>query len=100
MANAKKIVLVEGESDKSFFEAVCKILVLDTNIQVAPPRDTTLPIPIKFKEIHRSKAEVATWLAWQKKPGHGPYSALEDSCIDSNSAQFTQLASWLRQVFE
>ncbi|MET3139694.1 hypothetical protein AAKU61_004076 [Undibacterium sp. GrIS 1.2] len=222
MANAMKILLVEGESDKSFFEEVCELLKLDTKIQVAPPRDiggvhnskqgifkqlsillnqfadgtlthlavimdadyksehglgcqatisqmettlapfgfnlkrnsdpkmaglffthpdgfkdlgfwvmpnnrdegmledwikncvspseqtlfqhavattTALTAP-KFKEIHRSKAEVATWLAWQKTPGHGPYSALRESCIDPESAQFKQLASWLRLVFQ
>ena len=30
---------------------------------------SALPQPQKFKAIHRSKAEVATWLAWQKQPG-------------------------------
>ena len=28
-----------------------------------------LPSPPKFKALHRCKAEVATWLAWQKQPG-------------------------------
>ncbi len=30
-----------------------------------------LPKPLKFKEIHRSKVQVATWMAWQKIPGQG-----------------------------
>src|SRR5665648_119352 len=36
----------------------------------------------KFKPIHRSKAIVATWLAWQEKPGHGLYRIVEDNLID------------------
>lgn len=221
MSNGKNVLLVEGESDKSFFEAVCKLLNLTTKIQVAPPREiggqfnskqgvfdfvpellkqlpdgqltrlavivdadskkngsgfqstidkmvsivtpfgfglrpdanlqnagiffrhsdglsdigfwvmpnnrdegmledwikgcvstgeqalfqyaatitAALPAP-KFKEIHRSKAEVATWLAWQKKPGHGAYLALKEGSIDSECVQFKQLASWLTQIYK
>ncbi|CAN5896677.1 hypothetical protein BH11PSE12_BH11PSE12_33670 [soil metagenome] len=222
MADAKKIILVEGESDKSFFEEVCKVLKLDTKIRVAPPRDvggahnskegvfnhlsnivplldqgqlthlavvmdadykndgglgcqatinkmiaTLAPFgfslkknsdpkisglvfehndglnPIglwvmannhddgmledwmklcisasektlfqhavtitkalpqqNFKEIHRSKAEIATWLAWQAKPDRGAYYALSQGGFDSTSPAFQQLASWLRLVFQ
>ena len=55
--------------------------------------------PPKFKPIHRSKAEVATWLAWQKQPGHGLYRAVEDQLIDTNSALFKELRFWLNQVY-
>ena len=39
MDHSKKILLVEGDSDKSFFEKICKKLSLDTIVQVAPPKD-------------------------------------------------------------
>ena len=39
MANPKKVLLVEGESDKGFFEQICKLLALDTEIRVASPKD-------------------------------------------------------------
>ena len=39
MANAKKILLVEGDADKSFFQKICHNLSLDTSVQVAPPKD-------------------------------------------------------------
>lgn len=58
-----------------------------------------LPDP-KFKPIHRSKAEVATWLAWQKKPGHGAYLALKNGSIDSESPQFMSMAGWLTKIFQ
>lgn len=57
-----------------------------------------LPQP-RFKPIHRSKAEVATWLAWQKSPGHGPYRALEDHLIDVDSPLFQSLDEWLTRIF-
>ena len=39
MAASKKILLVEGEADKGFFEQICKSLVLDTEVRVASPKD-------------------------------------------------------------
>ncbi|HIH86657.1 MAG TPA: hypothetical protein HA304_01985 [Methanosarcinales archaeon] len=58
----------------------------------------TLPLT-KFKPIHISKAEVATWLAWQKQPGHGLYRAVEDQLIDTNSALFQELSFWLTHIY-
>ena len=58
----------------------------------------TLPQP-KFQPIHVSKAEVATWLAWQKQPGHGLYRAVEDQLIDTNSALFKELCVWLTHIY-
>jgi len=58
----------------------------------------TLP-KTKFKPIHISKAEVATWLAWQKQPGHGLYRAIEDQLIDRNSALFKELCIWLTHIY-
>jgi hypothetical protein len=59
----------------------------------------TLPVPPKFSPIHRSKAEVATWMAWQKKPGHGLYRAIEDGLLDTNSPLYQDLSRWLQHVF-
>lgn len=53
----------------------------------------------KFKPIHRSKAEVATWLAWQKSPGHGLYYALEEQLIDPNNTLFLGLTNWLAHIY-
>ncbi len=58
----------------------------------------TLP-QTKFKSIHISKAEVATWLAWQKQPGHGLYRAVEDQLIDMNSELFLELKDWLTHIY-
>ncbi len=58
----------------------------------------TLP-QTKFKLIHFSKAEVATWMAWQKQPGHGLYRAVEDQLIDMDSALFKELCVWLTHIY-
>jgi len=219
MANSKKILLVEGETDKSFFEEICKKLYLNTTVQVAPPRDLggthnnkegvlnhleiLLPqledgqlkniavivdadyikhgsghqktvervsnilepfgftlqnitsnqkgllfkhsdglenfglwvmpnnnhegmledwivdcikntenslfqqattavqqlSPPKFKSHLQTKAEVATWLAWQKTPGHGLKSVMNESLLDENSPPYIGLSDWLKSIF-
>ncbi|MEI6068024.1 MAG: DUF3226 domain-containing protein [Methylococcaceae bacterium] len=58
-----------------------------------------LPKPQKFKSIHRSKAEVATWLAWQKQPGHGLYRAVTDQLLDSKKPLYSQMTTWLKHIY-
>lgn len=58
----------------------------------------TLP-QTKFKSIHISKAEVATWLAWQKQPGHGLYRIVKDELIDTDSASHKELSAWLNHIY-
>lgn len=53
----------------------------------------------KFKDHDNSKAEVATWLAWQIKPGQGLYSAVKDSLLNPNHPLFQELAQWLKNIF-
>lgn len=59
----------------------------------------SLPSPPKFSPTSRSKAEVATWLAWQKQPGHGLYRAVQDGLIDTANPQYVALVAWLAHVF-
>jgi hypothetical protein len=58
-----------------------------------------LPTPTKFSSLHVTKAEVATWLAWQKKPGHGMHQAVEEKLLDTNHAKYLALINWLLHIF-
>lgn len=53
----------------------------------------------KFKPLRRSKAEVATWLAWQADPDHGLWQAVKPGLLDESAPQFQALKAWLMQVF-
>lgn len=53
----------------------------------------------KFKNHHYSKAEVATWLAWQKPPGRGLYYTVKDDLLNTNHPLFQDLAQWLKKIF-
>ncbi len=53
----------------------------------------------KFNPTDKTKAEVATWLAWQKPPGHGVYWTVYDGLLNTDYALFQELQNWLKQVF-
>lgn len=55
--------------------------------------------PVKFNPIHASKAEVATWLAWQKRPGHGMYQAAEERLLDCSHLKYVAFVNWLKHIF-
>lgn len=58
-----------------------------------------IPEPKKFKQHHDTKAEIATWLAWQKLLGHGLHYAVSDDLLDTNNALFLGLEQWLKKIF-
>lgn len=58
-----------------------------------------LPSP-KFNALHRRKSEVATWLAWQKKPGEGIYYTVQqDGLLNPGSTLYAGLRDWLIRIF-
>ncbi|PPD02792.1 MAG: hypothetical protein CTY29_11820 [Methylobacter sp.] len=53
----------------------------------------------KFPPHKISKAEVATWLAWQKEPGHGLYHLVTEGLLNRQRPLFVELEQWLQKVF-
>lgn len=57
----------------------------------------------KFKPIHSSKAEIASWMAWQKIPGEALCVAIKDDAkeelIDLQAESAVQLITWLRHIY-
>lgn len=58
-----------------------------------------LPFDPKFKPLRRQKAEIATWLAWQERPGEGLYNALEAGLVDNETPLYQALVNWLERIF-
>lgn len=54
----------------------------------------------KFKQLHLSKAEVATWLAWQRNPGRGFESAVTELLLDRQARPMDLLEQWSRHIFD
>lgn len=53
----------------------------------------------KFPTHKKAKAEVATWLAWQKEPGHGFYHLVTEGLLNRQRPLFVELEQWLEKVF-
>lgn len=54
----------------------------------------------KFQGHRLSKAEVATWLAWQAKPGEGLYYPIsEELLVDAKTQPVLGLVSWMKTIF-
>ncbi len=59
-----------------------------------------LPQPTKFQSIHQSKAEIATWMAWQRKPADGFNSENKiQELLDFDSEPMKQLIEWLNHIY-
>lgn len=57
-----------------------------------------LPDPL-FKPIRKPKAEIATWLAWQDKPGEGLYYCIQGGLLNTSAPLHTGLVDWLKGIF-
>lgn len=58
-----------------------------------------IPGGIRFKSLHRRKAEVATWLAWQENPDHGLWQVAEADLLDESAPLLSGFKDWLGRVF-
>ena len=52
-----------------------------------------------FKEVHRTKAEIHTWLAWQDEPGLRLYDAVIHRMLDPNRPGSRPFVTWFRNLF-
>lgn len=53
-----------------------------------------------FAETDRSKAQVHTWLAWQKEPGRSMGVAVKSKWVDAEHDIAVRFVSWFNRVFE
>lgn len=66
-------------------------------------RDCVNGIPAdqrRFHPPHQIKAEVYTWLAWQKDPGNPFGVAIEARCLDAEAPRARHFVDWLRRLFD
>lgn len=58
------------------------------------------PLPEgRFKDVHRSKAKVHSYLAWKDEPGTPMGQAITKRILDPNSESALVFADWLKQLF-
>ncbi len=53
-----------------------------------------------FKDVHRTKAEIHTWLAWQDEPGKQLHQAVHHRVLDPAKPESRSFVNWFRQLFD
>ena len=53
-----------------------------------------------FRDAHRAKAEIHTWLAWQDEPGRQLHEAVLHQILEPRSASSQPFIDWFRRLFE
>ncbi|MDR3707598.1 MAG: hypothetical protein P4L33_04815 [Capsulimonadaceae bacterium] len=53
----------------------------------------------RFPSQHVKKAQIHTWLAWQKEPGRPLGTAITARYLDANSAQAASFIAWITRLF-
>ncbi|MBR1520550.1 MAG: hypothetical protein IJ635_04855 [Bacteroidaceae bacterium] len=53
----------------------------------------------KYKPVHRSKAKIHTYLAWQDVPGRPMGQAITANILNSDSEVAVRFVKWLRKMF-
>ena len=53
----------------------------------------------KYKDIHKSKAKIHTWLAWQETPGTPMGSAITKRYLDTDDEMCDKFVEWITNLF-
>ena len=53
-----------------------------------------------FKEHHKDKAKIHTWLAWQNPPGRQLHNAIMERIFSPESPRAKDFIMWFQELFE
>ena len=53
-----------------------------------------------YRDVHRDKAALHTWLAWQDPPGQAISTAAKARAFDTSVPAFAPFIAWARRLFE
>ena len=53
-----------------------------------------------FKGVHRTKAEIHTWLAWQDEPGKQLHQAVDHRVLQPQRPESQTFVHWFRRLFD
>lgn len=93
--------IMPNNHSSGFLEDFIKLSIKQTEAKFARSAFSTVDaIPDKrFAPLHTSKAEIATWLAWQKHPGKTLASAIGDQLLDLKANPCKSFIEWLKTAF-
>jgi len=53
-----------------------------------------------FKEVHRDKANIYTWLAWQDEPGRQLHEAINETIFDATHPKAQDFVNWFKSLYD
>ena len=53
-----------------------------------------------FKDLHKDKAKIHTWLAWQNPPGRQLHNAVMERILSPTSPYAANFVNWFQELFE
>lgn len=53
-----------------------------------------------FKEVHRDKANIYTWLAWQDEPGRQLHEAIKETIFNANHPNAQDFVNWFKNLYD
>ena len=93
-------IMPDNKTD-GFLEDFIKSSIIQSEFNLLAHANSTvtqLPAP-KFKTIHKSKADIATWMAWQTMPGQPLVGAVGGNLLDFNNSQAKNFIDWLKHIY-
>lgn len=54
----------------------------------------------EYKQVHRAKAKIHTFLAWQDEPGHPMGTAITARILDAGAKEADIFVEWIKRLFE
>jgi hypothetical protein len=81
-------------------EDFAAMLIPDGDVLLPYARECVQQLPEKrFSDVLHAKADIHTWLAWQREPGKPFGTAITAHYLNPESAQAQVFINWLRALF-
>jgi hypothetical protein len=93
--------LMPNNQDTGMLEDFCAELAEPTSLSFAKEcvEQASTKNLITFKEVHRSKAVIHTYLAWQDEPGYPLGKAITSQALRPNTEIAIKFTNWLTALF-
>ncbi|PZV20155.1 MAG: hypothetical protein DCF12_22635 [Snowella sp.] len=53
-----------------------------------------------FKNVHKAKADIYTWLAWQDEPGRQLHEAIKEPILNATHPKSQDFVSWFKRLYD
>lgn len=93
--------LMPDNTTRGMLEDFAKLLIPENDVLWPVALEATSKLPIQlFKSSFEMKANIHTWLAWQKEPGKPIGQAITKRFLNPRAPQAILFVAWIQQLFD